>query len=103
VLLGVPAPEPDPEVPPDAEPDPLPLMLPLEPLGLLLELLELPGAVVAPGLVLLLLERPGLVGLDDGEADFDDEPDDDPVVLSGLRSHAATANAAATAAARVRY
>ncbi|HUF82058.1 MAG TPA: hypothetical protein VMN03_13050 [Burkholderiales bacterium] len=99
MLLGVPAPEPDPEVPPDAEPDPLPLMLPLEPLGLLLELLELPGAVVAPGLV----ELPGLVGLDDGEADFDDEPDDDPVVLSGLRSHAATANAAATAAARVRY
>jgi hypothetical protein len=99
VLLGVPAPEPDPEVPPDAEPDPLPLMLPLEPLGLLLELLELPGAVVASGRV----ELPGLVGLDDGEADFDDEPDDDPVVLSGLRSHAATANAAATAAARVRY
>jgi hypothetical protein len=77
VLLGVPAPEPEaPE------------------LGLLL---ELPGLVAAPGLVL------GLEGLD-GATDFDDdEPDDDPEGLSAPRSHAASAKAAATAAARVRY
>lgn len=84
VVLGVPAPDPDPDAPPDAEPEalPLPLMPPLDPPLGLLELLELPelaGGVVVPGLWLLLeLLEPGLVGLLlDGE-DFEDDPDDDP-------------------------
>jgi hypothetical protein len=98
VVLGVPAPDPEPEVLPDALP--LPLVPPLDPLGLLeLELLpELAGGVVELGLEL----EPGLVGLLLDGGDFEDDPDDDPLWFAP-RSHAASASAAATAAARLRY
>lgn len=94
MVLGVPAPDPEPEV------LPLPLVPPLDPLGL--ELLpELAGGVVELGLEPELLE-PGLVGLLLDGGVFEDDPDDDPLWFAP-RSHAASASAAATAAARLRY